>query len=442
MKPALSLLTALALAFAPPAAAAEAPTMAEAIELAARHNLDLALAAEKARAAGLAVEAVDAAWLPTLGLAGQGLYRDLAVPASLGAALAADGALSGAVGALGLAPGANLNAGLVARQLLFDGFALQAQRRAAVAGAEGARLALEDARQGVLAETASRYLEVLAAQKRLGTARRAVARAEAQRAVAESRLRRGSGTRAELSRAEAHLAAAQAAIAPLDRGIEAAWAGLTRLTGDALKPGPLAEAPALPPFDPALMATIADRLGALPAVAGRASAREAAEARAAASEKATWPRVAAEARYDRLFVQEVGALTVGVGVDWPLFDGFKAARESAIAASEARQAALAEAIARAEAIRRAREAYAALQAAEEGSRAAEAGVKAAQATYHAATRRYEAGVGTIAETIEADAALLASENGLETARYAATQAQVGLARALGLPIDRWVGSAE
>ncbi|MFP5503339.1 MAG: hypothetical protein ACLGIN_12695, partial [Candidatus Sericytochromatia bacterium] len=94
MKPLYSLLTVLALALAPPAMAAEASTLPDALALAARHNLDLALAAEKARAAGLAVEAIDAAWWPTLSLAGQGLYRDLAVPAPLGAALAADPALS------------------------------------------------------------------------------------------------------------------------------------------------------------------------------------------------------------------------------------------------------------------------------------------------------------------------------------------------------------
>lgn len=434
---ALAIALSLVLAAGVPALA-EGLTLRDSLQAALRADPELTLATEAAHQAELELGVAQSAYWPSLRAESQGLYRNLSAPSSLTDALATQPGLFETVSALGLAPGANLNVGLEARELLFDG-ATSARVDSASAQAAAARAQLEAKREAVLADTGVAYLELLAARSRLATAQRGVELAQSQLGLAQDRYRTGMGTMGELAQAAAHLAEAQAALAPAQRTQDAAWSELGRLTG--LAPAELAEAPELPPLQLGADA-IAQLVASAPSIEALRDARASAAAQARASARAGWPRLAATARYDRLVVQQVGVATAGVGLEWTPFDGGRQQLEAAIAASRARQAALQLDIAHTQALRAARQAYANWVAGGEARRAAAAALVSAQKDYHTAERRYAVGLGTQRDLFAAGSALLAAENGLTEARYGEIEAQLRLAEALGVPIARWLGLAD
>lgn len=423
---------------ATPALAAPETTILDAVRLAGAHDLEVALAAEQARQAELAEQVARADRLPSVAVAGRGVYRELSVPQAWQSALGSDPALQAALVAGGMAPGANLEVGVVARQTVFDGFATQARVEAAAERAQAARLGLTGRRLAAQSAAAEAYLDVLAAGRRLASARADLERAEGLLKVARDRQKRGLAARLEVVRAEARLAASEGAIATLQAQQEAAWDVLTRLSGDRLARGPLAEAPEPAPLAVDWGEGLAPRLAALPALQALAAQEAAARAETTAAERANWPRLALEGRYDRLATQDLGALSGGARVEWPLFDGFRAQAQAELAKSQLRQAELSRRLAAQHHLREARAAYQRWLEARAGRESAESHTRAAQEAFRTATRRYETGMGIQAEALEAAAELSAAENRLIDARYAAFKAHVRVAAALGLSIEDWL----
>ncbi len=268
-------------------------------------------------------------------------------------------------------------------------------------------------------------------------------RAEKLLADARSLRKAGMAVDADVLAAEARTASARLAVIRARTDADERMAELRSLLDEpAGTEIELADAmpQALPPEPAPLPALQSGALDARPEVAvlearvGASAAREdvaRAAARPTVGASAGWTLARPNMRYLPLADQWNDSWSVGVSARWSLWDGGRTAAE--VAAAKARRGALAEELADARRrvdldVERARLALTSARAAVE---AADAARKAAAARLTAEQNRYEAGLSTTADVLDAQADLTAAETQQVETRTGAWMAQARLDWAVG-----------
>lgn len=436
MKNSLTLL--MTLAIAPAVGGASLSLDAErAVELALAASARRDAAAARVDAAAERAAAAAARRLPSLDLEAAAAYRS-SVPEAAFPESIPD------IGGFVLFPNIQdtWRAGVALSQPLWTGGAIAGSRRAAAheqdaAAADGERVAAE-----LRFEARSAYWRAVAAAAALTAAGAEVERAE--RLLEDARALRAAGMalRADELGAEARLAAARL------RAIEAGADAATRLAelrsllelppATALE---LGDRGAHLPGDPAaLEMLLAEAAANRPELASLAARAEALAGRAVAAAAPARPQVALAARWDLarpnerflpLEDQWNTSWSVGLVAGWRVFDGGRTGAEAA--AVDAERAVL-EADRRELARRIMVEVETTrtnLEAALAATEAAEASVAAAAAREADGRERFQAGVATIAEVLDAQSELADAELALVRARSLARLADAGLLRAVG-----------
>lgn len=282
------------------------------------------------------------------------------------------------------------------------------ERRAGKAEGRAARAVLERTREGTVYRTRARYVNAVRAEAALEALEAAQASVQATTARVRRRVEEGMGTEADLLQAEAAVSGIQARLeharaAVLDaREALGSWLGWSP---DRI-PVPSQGADVLGTAEAPGAVTPEQLMERPDLVAGRAGV-DAAEARASA---VTAKRLPALQAFGRLSTHAPGIAdqreanwTVGVQVSVPLFTGFSLTRGAEAARAQARALEL-------EQTQREREAETEVLSARRGVEAARAALASAGTASAAAAeavrllrRRYEEGMATVADLLQAEA---------------------------------------
>lgn len=331
-----------------------------------------------------------------------------------------------------------------AEYTVYDGGARGARVRAAAARADAAGSAVVAARDAVLAEVVSAYLEALSARE--------VRRAHAYQVDALGSERRrtalfleeGKAPRVAVLRSEAALSEARAGLEAADERLRLALRRLARVSG--LPAERVASAALEPVGTVAEPALDRDRLVARARSAnpGLLEARDqlVAAATAVSAARATFlPRVGLTGRYSAFGSASTDPVTewqAGVEVRYPVFTG--GSRRHGVERAAALKGAAEAGVRQAE-----RTVADGVDAALLGYRSARARVTALEAAVaqmgevaRIEALALEAGAGVQTDYLQAQAALLRSRAGLAEARHAVVEARVRLARVTGELDEAWL----
>lgn len=411
-----ALLFAAVLALASPVARGEERVLSlgEALELAGTQNPELGAAREQARAESLRAEAVRGLAWPRV-QASTGWSRtdnpSMVFAQKLNAGQFSQDDFQ--IGRLNRPDALSHLSTLLAVEVPVDVFgkvktAAQAQSAAGAARQAGARQAEQDVRLHVV----EAYRQATLAQRAVEVAARTAQGARAREADVEARVSEGAALTADLLRARARRRQREADLAAARGQVQLAGAQLARLLG--LAPATefrLSDPTAAPPPPAGDVATWTQRgLAQRPALAAARRAQEAAEAAARAEQRALLPDLAAWAQVqdDRnsLGSNQTGA--VGASLRWNVFDRSRARREAA-AAAQAR-AAERQAQAALDQVRLEIEsAWLRARTARERYAAAAGGAEEGREALRVVQERRQAGLATLTDELETEAAALAAE---------------------------------
>ncbi len=280
----------------------------------------------------------------------------------------------------------------------------------AMAGLEAARLRAEAAglgaawaRRAAVFRAEARYLEAVGAARRLSAAERTLEAADANLAVMERRAEEGLLTDADLLQARAARSGAEAAVIDAERIVADARARLGLALGwpAGRIPVPADSVFVLPhEVDRASLEARADLRASRAGVA-------AAEARARQARRARLPTLSGFARLETHSSDPFDGIrddwTVGVQLRVPLFTGFRVGAEARAAEAMGEAAALDHEDRTRAARTEVAEARRGLEAATRGAEAARAGALAADEAARLVRRRFQEGLATTADLLDAEA---------------------------------------
>jgi outer membrane protein len=410
-------------------------------EAAARRAVEVSHGAgaadERVAGARSRVAAADAARLPTVAASASAEERssvpELTVPLGPGGALKT--IFPDIRAAYGLTLGVD--------QPLYTGGRVTASRRASRHELDASRADARGTRSGVALRARLAYWQAAAARADVDAALSQQKRAETLLSDARSLRKAGMAVDADVLAAEARTASTRLAVLQARTDTDDRMAELRSLldvpAGTELE---LADAMpgALPPAPEPLADLQSRALDARPEVAALAARVDASAAQEDVARAAGRPTVGASAgwtlarpnmRYLPLADEWNDSWSVGVSARWSLWDGGRTAAD--VGAAKARRGALAEQLADARRqvdldVERAR---LGLSSAREAVEAADAAQKAAAARLDAEKDRYEAGLSTTADVLDAQADLAAAETRQVEARTGAWMAQARLDWAVG-----------
>lgn len=320
---------------------------------------------------------------------------------------------------------------------LFDGGARGAKIRGARERAAAAEATVDGSEQSLMARTATSYVQVLARQQVVDAHDRRIAALEAELSRARQRFEVGRAPQVEVLRAEASLASARAERVHFAEALDLAERELARLTGageDETRAGRLV----VVRLADSLLSPRAELLDAArsasPAVARARLQAAAAEADVSVAKGALWPKIRLGATYYQRGSADTrswGEWSTGAVVSFPLFTG--GATSSEVARTRAGQREMEEQLHLAE-LQLAQELDRAHSAVQEAA-AREASLSSAAARFAEVARieklALDAGSGTQADYITAEADLLAARASLAEATMNGLAARMELARVTG-----------
>lgn len=340
-------------------------------------------------------------------------------------------------------PGAvgNYQSGVVIEQPLFNGDAWMGHR-AATRAADASRATEEWTRLSTRVDVVQAYYGAILAAERVGTLRSSAHAAHAHLSQAESMVRQGLVTKSDALLASVRASDIDAQLAEAEGGATTSRRQLAVLLGgDGSDPREELDLPASLPGADRIRAVVAgdtDAIASAPRADLRAASRgvDAARADALRARSAYMPRVNSFARYDwnsadRLYTGDRN-WTVGVIASWSIFAGASDLGDVRAAAGHASAAEAQEAAARANAMLEVEQTRTALEIALTRLAIAErAAVQSAEA-HRIVARKYEGGLATVAELLDAQATETQSALALSQSRWGAIAAAADRRRALGL----------
>ncbi|HEY9899303.1 MAG TPA: TolC family protein [Pantanalinema sp.] len=282
------------------------------------------------------------------------------------------------------------------------------------------------------------YLEALRAQAQVSAAQLDIARARSQVGVAKARLRGGAGTELDVLQVEALLASAQDRRLQAQATHEAALNALEALVGQApqsLRPDP----------GTALLLVTVDGAGASAALLQRPDLRtleinrRIQELTAVQRSRAKLPTLEAGGNVG---ASPFGGASYGVTgtLSWGVFDAGRLDGPIAQARLEAERAAALLEAGRLSAILEIRRAQAALRTSEERVELTGQQQAASARALQLSLLRFERGVGTSLETLQALTSLNQAQSAAIAAKFDDYAARLKLTQALGLPVEAMLAS--
>jgi outer membrane protein len=412
-------------------------TLAEALALAEQQNPDLAAARARVAAAVEGVEVVRRGTLPHLDLSAGWSYTDIPSAAfahklDAGEFTATDFELSrlndpSAVSHLGTA---------LAVEAPIDAFGkIRTAAESASARARSAGAQVDEGLLDLRFQVVAAYRRAVLAQRAVDITERSLAGSRSREADVEARVTGGAALQSDLLRSRARRREREADLAERRGDVKAAVAALARALGAPAGTlyQPIDEALAPAPLDGDLAVWTARALAARPALAATEAAVEAARQGVQGEDKSKLPDLGLWGQIqDNRIDLGGGKLTgaVGVSLRWRAFDP---ARDRRRAAAEAELSA-AESLARAAADQVRLEvetAWYRAQAARERSAAAAGGAEEGREALRVVRERRLAGIATLTDELETEAASLAAELQELRAATEAALADAALERAAG-----------
>ena len=304
------------------------------------------------------------------------------------------------------------------------------------AGQEAARRAVV---LSLVSDVASGYLQLLELDQERGIAERTLSSRRATLEIARQRFSQGLTSELDVRQFEADVAAPAVTLAQTERARAQDEHNLNVLLGEAPAPVPrgtslAAAVRALSVPDSIPAALIARR----PDVVEAERAYAASVARVGIADAARWPTVSIVGSYGTqagvpgsLFGSQTNVYQALVGVSFPLFDNARLANVSAAARARAEQARAAYEGVALNALREAADALTGVRTARDQSVAQATQANALRQALDLATLRYEAGLATYLDLLDAQRSLFNAELALSQAQLAELTAAVQLYRALG-----------
>jgi outer membrane protein TolC len=423
-------LAASALAGAPAALAAEPLSVESAIRAAWSRHPGLRAARGQADAARADADAARRGWLPTLGLSAKAVRTDEPLMA-FGMRLD-----QGRIAATDFDP-ARLNdpdavtalgAGVTLTQPLYAGGRISAGRRATAAQASSQQASYEAHRQELALGVVQAYFGSQAADEALKHAEDLLAQASETERFVRSRNAQGLALDADVARATAFRAQAEAERSAARQRASSARSALALLAGDEA-----AEAPLTTPLEADVPATPGGAAELAASVRAARLQREAAEAAVGVARGSLLPSLGAQASLDTLRTSDLDQGTswyaLGLVARWDLSlgdaDRVRAARARAAAAADA--ATWEERQAR----REVDEARRVIESSDARVRSAAEAVTAATSARALRRARHEQGLLPLTDVLDAETALAGARALLIQARLEARSGRARLAVALG-----------
>jgi outer membrane protein TolC len=271
------------------------------------------------------------------------------------------------------------------------------------------------------------YFQVLRARRMIASAEARVAAAQELVKNARSRLEAGSGIEANVSRAQSELSAAERELTSARNDEAKAILDLQALIGMDLSQQVVVEEeqPAAQPLslDDALKLAKQNR-GVIAAARARVEAASA-DVRAAQSQRS--PQLYAVAMGDVTNRRDMGGVTAGLTLSFPLFDGGRISAETAQARAMRTRAEAQLREAELTVNKEVRQAVLDLQTAQTNAASAEAAVRSAQAAYDVIALRVQAGKSILVEQLDALQVLTQARADLARATF---DVQIAIARLL------------
>lgn len=409
--------------------AVRAVTLEEAVRMAHEANPQVVSAAGSIAGAQAAERSARGAYLPSLSV-------------SAGSSLAGSDVLgTPAAGTTIGGTSDSYRAGLSASWDVYTGGRRGAERTAAQAETRAAEANLTARRADVSLQVEQAFYEVLRTEDLAAVAQARIDRAGEGVDAAQQRLTLGSATRSDLLRAQLELNTARGDLLEARTNQDAARQALGRLVGAdgavTAARGTESRIAVLADADAgALLESIAAEA---PAVLAARATTESAAAGIDAARSQYLPSVSLTTGYswqnqDPAFDQSQTSWSVGVGVSYPIFNGWQ--REEGVVRARvqqtAAQAALADAVrgVRADAAR----AIGQLRLAGERITLAEEAVAAAREDLRVQRERYRLGSTTILDLLTSQQALVQAESDVVTARYDYQVARAELEALAGRPL--------
>lgn len=420
------LLSALAVLAATSANAATTEvTLDDAIIRAQQHAPELAQANGAVRTADAAKLTAIGAWLPTLSASAGSSLGGHGVDPTVGTS-AADAPL--AVGS----STPSLNGGVSASIDLFSGGRTLAQGRAAQAQFEAANAQLISQKALVTLNVTRAFSDEERAEALLGVASSRVDRAQQEMDAATKRAQVGNATKSDQLRAQLELNTAKDAQSQAQTELHSARFALGKLIGvdgeaDAKSLGPVQPQPLSIGHDQ----LIDELVTSAPVVRAAVAAQNAADASMASAHAAYLPSLKLNASYD-VSTHAVGqsnlsnGWSVGLGLSFPIFDGFKR-EESVVRADVAQTVAQSQLDAVKLSIRSdVEKALGQLDLTQSRIGFAEQALATAQEDMRVQDERYRLGVSTMLDLLTSQSALVQAETNAVTTRfdYQVARAQV------------------
>lgn len=434
--PALALLASVSLLAAPAAARAAPLSIEDAVRAAWARNAALDASAAQVDAARAEAARARDARLPTLSLSARGVRTDEPMMAF---GLVLD---QGRIGQADFDP-ARLNdpaavtavgAGVTVSVPLFMGGRLYAGQRAASLAADAQAADHERRRMEIAAAVVEAYFGAQAADEGVRYADDLLAHAAETERLVRERNGQGLALDADLARAVAFRAQAEAERAAAAQRRSAARSALALLAGDEAAHDDLTTGMSAPPAPPDRgAAAIPDR----PDVAAARLRREAADAAAVAARGALLPALFAQASAETLRTRDLTEgtswTTVGVVLRWDL----SVSDADALRAAAARRRAASDALAWQErvAAREIEDARGAVETADARVRAAEEAVAASASARALRDARHRQGLLPLTDVLDAEAALAGARALLLASRVEARVSRARLSLALHQPIE-------
>jgi len=412
-------------------------SLAEALALAAEQNPDLAAARAQAEAAGAGAEAARRGHLPRVDLSTGWSYSDIpsavfAHKLDAGEFTAGDFAISRLNDPAGLG---HLGSAL-AVEAPIDAFGkIRTAAESAAARAQSAEAQVEEGLLDLRLQVALAYRRAALARRAVGVTERALKGARSREGDVEARVTGGAALQSDLLRARARRREREADLAERRGEAQAAAAALGRVLG--APAGTLyettEEAPAPEPLDGDLAAWTARALAGRPTLAVAAAETEAARQASQGEAKSRLPDLSLWGQIqDNVVDLDLGKITgaVGVSLRWRAFDP---TRDRKRAAAEATlRASTAQARAAADQVRLEVEtAWHRARAARERFAAAAGGAEEGREALRVVHERRQAGMATLTDELETEAASLAAELQELRAATEAAIADAALERAAG-----------
>lgn len=288
-----------------------------------------------------------------------------------------------------------------------------------------------------LLDLAQAYFTAAQAQDEVELATRELNRAQTEARVRQDKAWKGDATGLDLLEADVLTQRAAARVTAARHALDLARQRLNRLLGRPLTDPVLLAPPAQPPVETAPGSPVAEALTSRPEVALAESAVESARAQLAAARAAVGTQVSASAG-----VAKDRSWTVGLDVQWPLWDGgtVRAQVEQASANLALAEQALADR--QAEITLQVAQAEYARQDAARAYEVADLAVRQAGEAVRLARERLAKGSAVAREVEAAEDGLFAAEAARRAALYRWYQAEWSWQAALGRPLQEWLPSLE